>query len=156
MALNWQKHRIRCRNLQLRFLNSVIFHSVCELGWRRFVAFRDEPVSGSIGEQRLDCQARLVQLAFVGAFLSSDRPTGAGAVKSKNSGTFVNDTLDLTVQRYQCGRRISQLRFLDAALFRSIGINGSKVVPTAEHLTGFQFPQLFEFILLPIQFGNLE
>ena len=76
MGLTAQRYRIRRRISQLRFLDSALLHPICEVGRRRIVALRDELLGGPVGEQRLDFRTVLVQLAFSGAFRSSDRPDG--------------------------------------------------------------------------------
>ena len=76
-ALTAQRYRIRRRISQLRFLDSALLNLVCEVGRRRIVALRDELLGGPVGEQRLDFRTVLVQLAFAGAFRSSDRQAGS-------------------------------------------------------------------------------
>ena len=90
MALTMQRYRIRRRISQLRFLDSALLQPVCEVGRRRFVALRDELLGGPVGEQRLDFRTVLVQLAFAGAFRSSDRQTGnPSRAKSVNQHSTV-------------------------------------------------------------------
>ena len=68
-----QRYQSGHRISQLRFLDSAHLHPVCEVGRRRIVALRDELLGGPVGEQRLDFRTVLVQLAFTGAFLPSNR-----------------------------------------------------------------------------------
>ena len=76
-ALTAQKYRIRHRISQIRFFDSALLHPVCEVGRRGFVALRYGILGGPVGEQRLDFRTVLVQLAFAGAFRSSDWPAGS-------------------------------------------------------------------------------
>ena len=88
-----QRYRIRRRISQLRFLDSALLQPVCEVGRRRFVALRDELLGGPVGEQRLDFRTVLVQLAFAGAFRSSDRQTGSPSRAKKCQSAFNGDPL---------------------------------------------------------------
>ena len=113
-TLTMQRYRIRRRISQLRFLDSALLQPVCEVGRRRIVALRDELLGGPVGKQRLDFRTVLVQLAFAGAFRSSDRQAGS---PSRAKG-FLRPLGD-------------QPRSISVAIVNtiagSVGINGSKV-----------------------------